>query len=47
MANIKITFFSIMVKDGKEEAFIKEVTMLCEKYAVVKDAFHFRYDVEG
>ena len=46
MANIKITFFSIMVKDGEEEAFIKEVTRLCEKYAVVKDAFHFRHDVE-
>jgi len=47
MANIKIKSFTIMVKDGEEESFIKELTMLCEKYAVQKEAFHFRYDVEG
>ena len=46
MATIRFKSFSIVVPDGEEKKFIKELEALCRKYAQGQ-AFHFRFDVEG
>jgi len=46
MGTIRFKSFSIVVADGEEENFIKELEALCRKYAQ-GEAYYFRFDVEG
>jgi hypothetical protein len=46
MATIRFKAFSIVVPDGEEEKFMKELEALCRKYAP-GEAYYFRFDVEG